>query len=73
MEPVSPQLTLEHVFIRVDDLDAATEDFQSLGFHVIHGGVHSSGVTHNALIHFQNGTFIELVAYLSDVNAPGTY
>ena len=63
MVPASSQMTLEHVVIRVDDLDAATADFQSLGFHVIYGGVHSSGVTHTALIHFQNSTFFELVAY----------
>ncbi|MDP6875126.1 MAG: VOC family protein [Alphaproteobacteria bacterium] len=63
MVPVSSELTLEHVVIRVDDLDAAMKDFAALGFHVVYGGVHSSGVTHNALIHFQNGTFIELVAY----------
>lgn len=63
MVPVSSELTLEHVVIRVDDLDAAMKDFAALGFHVVYGGVHSSGVTHNALIHFQNGTFLELVAY----------
>jgi len=56
-------LKLEHVVIRVDDLDIATRDFQSLGFNVVYGGVHGSGFTHNALIHFQDGSFFELIAF----------
>ncbi len=57
------ELRLEHVVIRVDDLDIATRDFQSLGFNVVYGGVHGSGFTHNALIHFQDGSFFELIAF----------
>lgn len=61
--PAPSELKLEHVVIRVDDLDIATRDFTSLGFNVVYGGVHGSGYTHNALIHFQDGTFFELIAF----------
>lgn len=53
---------LDHVIIAVPDLDAATEDFRALGFTVNYGGTHASGATHNALICFQDGTYLELLA-----------
>lgn len=55
-------LQLDHIVILVKDLQQAKEDFTALGFRVSEGGIHSGGLTHNALIHFQNGTFLELLA-----------
>jgi len=52
----------DHAIIAVDDLDKAVEDYQALGFHVVYGGAHASGTTHNALIVFADGSYLELMA-----------
>jgi catechol 2,3-dioxygenase-like lactoylglutathione lyase family enzyme len=54
---------LDHVVIAVDDLDRAVADYQSLGFTVYPGGVHHGGVSHNALIVFEDGSYFEIIAY----------
>lgn len=56
-------LTIDHVVISVGaDLDQAVLDYRELGFNVIYGGVHANNATHNALICFEDGTYIELMA-----------
>jgi hypothetical protein len=55
-------LSLDHVILVVSDLQIATSQFTQLGFSVIAGGVHSGGLTHNALIPFPDGTDLELLA-----------
>lgn len=55
-------LTLDHVVLAVDDLDAASATMRAEGFTVMPGGVHGSGATENALIVFADGTYIELLA-----------
>lgn len=62
-------LLLDHVVIHVADLDAAIADYASLGFNVQRGGTHADGATHNALIVFADGSYIELIAFL-DSGAP---
>lgn len=57
-------LLLDHVVILVADLDAAIADYRSLGFNVQPGGTHADGATHNALIVFADGSYIELIAFL---------
>jgi catechol 2,3-dioxygenase-like lactoylglutathione lyase family enzyme len=54
---------LDHVVIGVNDLDRAVADYQSLGFTVYPGGVHHGGVSHNALIVFEDGSYFEIIAY----------
>jgi Glyoxalase-like domain len=54
---------LDHVVIAVDDLDRAVADYHSLGFTVYPGGVHHGGVSHNALIVFEDGSYFEIIAY----------
>ena len=53
----------------VSDLEEAIENFSSLGFLVERGGV--NGPTHNALIFFRDGTYIELISTISLV--PGHF
>lgn len=53
------KLNLDHVVVVVPDLLCAIEDYSSLGFTVINGG--DNGPTHNALIPFEDGTYIELI------------
>lgn len=57
-------LTLDHVVIRVDDLERVIADYTALGFTVQRGGTHADGVTHNALIGFADGSYLELIAFL---------
>ena len=55
-------LSLDHVIVSVNDLQTAIETYRSVGFVVNYGGKHADGVTENALIVFQDGTYIELIA-----------
>jgi catechol 2,3-dioxygenase-like lactoylglutathione lyase family enzyme len=53
---------IDHIVIVVRDLTAAATSYQALGFTVVPGGRHPVG-THNALIAFQDGAYIELIAF----------
>lgn len=64
--------TLDHLVIAVHDLDTAMTDYRALGFTVLYGGQHTSGSTHNALICFADGTYLELLAPTGQPAAPGT-
>ena len=55
-------LKFDHIVLVVRDLKKATADFQSQGFTVTPGGVHYKGLSENALIFLEDGTFIELLA-----------
>ena len=61
---------IDHVVIGVTDLTAATADFTRAGFTVTPGGEHSSGNTHNALITFADGAYLELIAFKDGVINP---
>src|SRR5439155_691104 len=54
---------LDHVAMVVRDLDSATDDYRRRGFTVTPGGEHADGLTHNALIPFADGSYLELVAF----------
>jgi hypothetical protein len=60
---------LDHVVILVADLEQACADFESLGFHVSAGGRHVGLPTHNALVIFSDGTYLELLAPLDTESA----
>ena len=62
---------LDHVIIAVDDLDSAVADYRALGFTTIYGGRHANGATQNALVCFQDGTYLELLAPTGDTPQPG--
>lgn len=64
-------LTFDHAVIAVDDLDVAIEDYRALGFTVKRGGVHANGATHNALVVFLDGTYLELLARTGEPPTPG--
>jgi hypothetical protein len=53
-------MLLDHIVLLVDDLEDAVTVFSSSGFTVTPGGI--NGPTHNALIAFENETYIELIA-----------
>jgi hypothetical protein len=54
---------LDHVVLVVRDLASAIADHRRRGFTVTPGGEHADGATHNALIPFADGSYIELVAF----------
>lgn len=56
-------LTIDHIVILVNDLAAAVTDYAALGFTVLPGGEHTDGATHNALVAFADGTYLELLAF----------
>ncbi|TSD82397.1 VOC family protein [Mycobacterium sp. KBS0706] len=56
-------LSLDHVVIAVRDLAGAVADYEALGFTVVPGGEHTHGASHNALIVFADGAYVELIAF----------
>jgi len=55
---------LDHLVILVRDLELASADYESLGFAVTPGGEHADGLTRNALVPFEDGSYFELVSFL---------
>jgi catechol 2,3-dioxygenase-like lactoylglutathione lyase family enzyme len=53
-------LGIDHIVIAVSDLETATKNYRDLGFAVVPGGKHPTG-THNSLIAFADGAYIELL------------
>ncbi len=53
---------IDHIVIAVPDLAVASRNYEGLGFTVVPGGRHPVG-THNALIAFADGAYIELIAF----------
>lgn len=54
---------LDHVILVVLDLAAAVAEHRERGFTVTPGGEHTGGLTHNALVGFQDGSYLELIAF----------
>lgn len=55
---------IDHIVIVDKDLDMLVSQAETAGFTVVPGGEHAGGMTHNALIAFQDGSYIELIAFL---------
>ena len=58
-------LALDHVVIAVSELEAAMADYRALGFTVVAGGSHPGRTSHNALVVFADGSYLELIAWKS--------
>ena len=54
---------LDHVVLVVLDLADAVTEYRERGFTVTPGGEHAGGLTHNALVGFQDGSYLELIAF----------
>lgn len=59
---MSLPLALDHIVVLVADLDAAVAAYRGRGFTVVAGGRHAAA-THNALIGFDDGAYVELIAF----------
>lgn len=60
---MSVAIRVDHVVIRVRELDEAMRDFERLGFTVVPGGEHEAFGSHNALIGLADGSYLELIAF----------
>lgn len=54
---------IDHLVIAVSNLEAASDDYRSLGFTVVPGGRHPGVGTYNALIAFSDTSYIELIGF----------
>lgn len=59
MEDVHAKLRFDHAIILVKNLKKAVPNYQQLGFHVVPGGKLKGGAQ-NAIIPFEDGTYLEL-------------
>lgn len=64
---------IDHIVVVVGQLDQAVVCAREAGFTVVSGGAHAGGETHNALIAFQDGTYVELLAFTQANPDPGHY
>jgi hypothetical protein len=64
---------LDHVVRVVLDLDTAVAEHRKRGFTVTPGGEHAGGLTHNALVGFQDGSYLELIAFHDVAAARGKH
>lgn len=54
--------TLDHVVFASEELDDATDTFARLGLDPDYGGVHEEGGTEMAMLGFEDGSYLELLA-----------
>ncbi len=63
-------IQIDHVVIAGSDLAQLWGAFESIGLTPDEGGVHADGQTHNALIGFADGSYLELIAPTPGNSAP---
>ncbi len=64
-------LAFDHAVVAVRDLESAIDHYRGLGLTTVRGGVHANRATHNALIVFPSGTYIELLARTGETAVAG--
>ena len=55
-------LVVDHATVCGSNLDTLQQEFASVGLKADYGGPHANGVTHMALLGFENGSYLELIA-----------
>src|SRR5215510_4047992 len=63
-------IQIDHIVIAGSDLAQLREQAEARGLGSIEGGVHVGGKTHNALVGFPDGTYLELIAPTPGNSAP---
>jgi catechol 2,3-dioxygenase-like lactoylglutathione lyase family enzyme len=63
----------DHIVIAVNDLEQTIADYTTAGFTVTPGGEHKHGISHNALVTFQDGSYFELIAFRNGGEGHGTH
>lgn len=64
---------IDHVIVLANDLVIATENARSAGFTVHPGGIHDDQATHNVLIPFADGSYIEIISFVDATPPPNHY
>ena len=64
------KFALDHVVIAFHDLAHAIDDHRARGFNVLIGGRHPGRTSHNALVVFDDGSYLELIAWTGPGPAP---
>jgi hypothetical protein len=54
---------IDHIVIAVRELPQAIDNYRALGFTVVPGGDHPGRSSHNALVVFEDGAYLELIAW----------
>jgi len=55
-------MTIDHVTVCGSDLQRMRSGFAAIGLETAYGGAHANGLTHMALVGFEDGSYIELIA-----------
>jgi len=63
-------IQIDHVVIAGKDLAALRKSYEAVGFATVDGGTHMDGHTHNALIPFADGSYLELITPTPGSTAP---
>ena len=64
---------IDHVVVAVNNLKHTIQDYEQLGFTVTIGGDHAHRGSHNALVTFQDGSYIELIAFKHEPPVKGQH
>jgi hypothetical protein len=64
---------LDHVVLVTLDLNEAVREHRGRGFLVQPGGEHAGGLSHNALVGFADGSYLELLAFHDLAKARGKH
>lgn len=67
---VHMDIQIDHVVIAGKNLDEMRAGFTSVGLTPDEGGTHADGQTHNVLIGFEDGSYLELIAPVPGGTAP---
>jgi hypothetical protein len=70
---MTSSLRFDHLLIAVHDLESAVRDYSRLGFNVTPGGRHTHAPTRNALIYFDDGSYLELIEWLAPAKGEKWY
>lgn len=63
--------SIDHVTFAGSDLEHLRDAFETAGFEPTYGGSHANGVTHMALVGFEDGSYVELIGkHDRDATAP---
>src|ERR1700758_94263 len=66
-------LKIDHVTVCGTELEVMQKAFASVGLEPDYGGPHANGVTHMALVGFEDGSYVELIAPHKPGLAAGSY
>jgi hypothetical protein len=61
---------IDHIIVCGSDVDRMMEQFESFGLPTEYGGVHDNGITHNGVICFEDGSYVELLGMYDESQSP---